>query len=195
MGWGRGRQRVWLEWDRSRQKGLTGMGVGVRAVSVPVLSPVLTPHSSQAVRKPLAWGGGWRLQLHKGLAQPAPPPPPEYSGSQREYGKSCWKGLLAPTGKGHPLKYSQVYTCHEHMYTCIYIPHIPMHTCDYPHQCSYTPLAHSHSHTPTGVCCRDHPTPDAPMVNSSKVIAVALWPRALLTLIETLYLMVENRCM
>lgn len=42
-------------------------------MSVPLLSPVLTPHLSQTVRKPLAWGG---LQLHRSLAQLSPLPPP-----------------------------------------------------------------------------------------------------------------------
>lgn len=74
--WGREQQRVWLGgaragrsgWhgtgagrgsalNRSRQRVWLGWGVRVREVSVPVLSPVLTPHSSQAVRKPLVAEG------------------------------------------------------------------------------------------------------------------------------------------
>ena len=57
---------VWAEAEglvgmgQGQAGGLAGMGAGRRAVSVPVLSPILTPHSSQAVRKPLAWlWGGW----------------------------------------------------------------------------------------------------------------------------------------
>lgn len=151
----RGKQKVWLGLARGKRKqgsGWEGAGAGRgsgsdggggrRAVSVPVLSPVLTPHSSQAVRKPLAWGGGGRLQLHKGLAQPAPLPPPVCFRSQRDDGKSCWS-LSAPAGKGHSLKCSQVYTCHAYMYTCVYIPHIPVHA----YKC---PNAHIRlGHTPT----------------------------------------------
>lgn len=104
-------------------------GGGGRAVSVPVLSPVLTPHSSQAVRKPLAWGGGGGVEAAaaQGSGPACPPPPPACSGSQKDDGKSRWRGLLAPAGEEHPLRCSRAYACHAYVYT-LYVPHIPGHT-------------------------------------------------------------------
>ena len=83
---------VWAEAEglagmgQGQAGGLVGMGAGRRAVSVPALSPILTPHSSQAVRKPLAWlgGGGLEAAAAQGSGPACPPPPPACSGSQRD---------------------------------------------------------------------------------------------------------------
>ena len=196
---------VWVEAEglagmgQGQAGGLAGMGAGRRAVSVPVLSPILTPHSSQAVRKPLAWlwGGGLEAAAAQGSGPACPPPPPACAGSQRDE-KSCWRGLSAPAGKGHPLKRSQVCTCHAwtHM---LYIPHTPGQTLANIPTRAHTHLWQTSTYTLPLQDAAGTPlpprNPHAPMVNSSKVMAVALWPRALLTLIETLYLTVENRCM
>lgn len=127
--------------EQGQAEGLVGMRIGGSAVSVPVLSPVLTPHSSQAVRKLLVSGGGGCSCTR--VWPSLPPPPPVCCGSQREDGKSCWRGLSAPAGR-HSLKCSQVHACHTYTYTHTYISHIHVHTCKHP------TITHKHLwHTPT----------------------------------------------
>ena len=142
--------------------------------------------------------GGWIGGCSCTRVWPSLPPSPSCMLWEPETRGRAAGGLSAPAGRGHPLKCSQACTCHAWMYM-LYIPHtpgqthvnIPTHADTHLWQTSaYTlPLQDAAGSPPPPR------NPHAPMVNSSKVMAVALWPRALLTLIETLYLTVENRCM
>lgn len=123
---------VWAEAEglagmgQGQAGGLVGMEAGRRAVSVPALSPILTPHSSQAVRKPLAWLVGvvdWRLQLHKGLAQPAPLPLLHALGA-REMRRAAGEASRPQQVKGihsnvhrcvHAMRGRTCYTFHTHL--------------------------------------------------------------------------------
>lgn len=66
-----GRQRVWLGGGRGRQRDRLGGG-GEGSICP---SPVSCSDTSFITgRKEAISVGGWRLQLHRGLAQPAPTP-------------------------------------------------------------------------------------------------------------------------
>lgn len=162
---------------------------GVRAVSLP--TPVSCSDTSFITdRKEAISMGGGRCSCAGVWPSPAPFPPVACSLSQRDNEENCWRRRsLCPAGK-------DIHVCNHRCprgRVCAIV-----HTREHLHQRAGTPLARSH--TPGAGSGPPHPPPPpslphAPMVNSSKVMAVLLCPKALLTLMETLYLMVENRCM
>lgn len=141
-------------------------------------------------KEAISMGGGGRCSCAGVWPSPAPFPPVACSLSQRDNEENCWRRRsLCPAGK-------DIHVCNHRCprgRVCAIV-----HTREHLHQRAGTPLARSH--TPGAGSGPPHPPPPpslphAPMVNSSKVMAVLLCPKALLTLMETLYLMVENRCM
>lgn len=154
LGLARGKRshEVWLGWGRAG-RGSGGDGGGVEGGICP--SPVSYSDTSFITgRKEAISVLGGEAAAAQGSGPACPPPPLICSRSQRDDGKSCWRGLSAPAGKGHSLKCSQVYTCHayvytRHMYLCTHVNIPPMHI--------YTSGTHTHVHIPTGVSSRDPP--------------------------------------
>ena len=156
-GWGRGGQRVWPGWGRGGQRVWLGWGGGEGGISP---SPVSCSDTSFITgrKEAISVGGGWvEAAAAQGSGPACPPPPRACSGSQRDDGKSRWRGLLALAGEGHPLRCSQVYTCHAYMYT-LYVPHIPGHTMWTPPPMLIYTLANTHL-LPLEYAAGTHPLP------------------------------------
>lgn len=126
-GGGRWRHRVWLGWGRGGQRVWLGWGWGEGGICPSPVSRSDTSFITGRKEAISVGGGGVEAAAAQGSGPACPPPPPAHSGSQRDDGKSRWRGLLAPAGEGHPLRCSRVYACHAHVYT-LYVPHIPGHT-------------------------------------------------------------------
>lgn len=156
-GWGggiAGRKPAWNRAGAGRGTGWDG-GVRGRTVSVPVLSPVLTPHSSQAVRKPLELGGGGGCSCTRVWPSLPPLPPAACSGSQKNDQKGCCTSLSALQVKDIHLHIHR-YICHAYMCTYMRTAHTCAEACtchvyicmhvDIPTNV-HVPLAHIHLHS------------------------------------------------
>lgn len=138
LGGGRRRHRVWLGWGRGGQRVWLGWGWGEGGICP---SPVSCSDTSFITGRKEAisvgWGGGWRLQLHKGLAQPALLPLLHALGARKTMGRAAGE-------VSWPRQVKNIHSgVHGHMHAMHMCTHYTFHIylgtqCGHPHQCSYT---------------------------------------------------------
>lgn len=142
-----GVQRVWLDGTGAGQGVWLGWRLGRRAVSVPALSPILTPHSLQAVRKPLAVGGGSEAASCTRV-WPSLPPPLLHALGAREMRRAAGEASRPQQVKGIHQMFTGVYMPCVDAYV-IHSTHTWADTREHPlYVCSYTLSSNIHLHTP-----------------------------------------------